>query len=526
MPITLPAPLLLALTSRTSFPRHLRDQDSSTLLLKLGRDSSLVMPEAISSIDAQITDGLPVLIALLDSDLRYRFCNSAYRNWFGLEPESLIGCAFRDIVGDSVFRAAKPRIEKVLQGEDVNFEDNFDYRHGLKRHVNVHYTPQRDSEGRVTGYVSLTIDVSGHRAAEKRLLDLTQHLETKVGERTHLLNQTLEALRTTIESAPDTVVVMDASGTIINANSSAQRLFGVPSAKLVGRPLSAFLPPSDVEEFSDFFEESKTNSPEIRSIKARETSLRHASGRLIPIEAAIGVSPSLDQFTAFIRDISRRRKLESDLLHVALDERHRIAQDLHDSLCQEISAVHFALAGLAHRLDSAQAEEASQARKLTLMLEQTLDHARQIAHGLSPIMEEGDDIVRALIRLARNTEELCGLKCRVQAGPDFKSMDRDVGSQIYYITQEALNNILRHAKASQIDIRITSDEEEIVLNVSDDGCGFQTAVDSDGRGLRFMRYRAAAVNGTLRLRNRPTGGTELECRIPTAAAEHADPKPN
>jgi PAS domain S-box-containing protein len=89
---------------------------------------------------------------------------------------------------------------------------------------------------------------------------MTQQLEAKVEERTQLLNQTLEALRTTIESAPDTVVV-DASGTIINANSSAERLFGVESKQLVGRPLSAFLPPSDVEDFSDFFEESKTNSP-------------------------------------------------------------------------------------------------------------------------------------------------------------------------------------------------------------------------------------------------------------------------
>ena len=477
------------------------------------------MPDATSFIDSQITDGLPALIALLDTDLRYRYCNSAYRYWFGLEPESLIGRPFKDIVGESVYQAAKPRIEKALQGQDVNFEDSFDYHHGLKRDVNVHYTPQRDASGEVTGYVSLTVDVSGQRNTEKRLLELTQHLEAKVEERTHLLNQTLEALRTTIESAPDTVVVMDASGTIINANSSAERLFGVEPKQLVGRPLSAFLPASDVEDFSDFFEESKTDSPEIRSIKARETSLRHASGRLIPIEAAIGVSPRLDQFTAFIRDISRRRELEADLLHVALDERRRIAQDLHDSLCQEISSVHFGLAGLASRLASSQAEEAAQARKLTIMLEQTLDHARQIAHGLSPIMEEGDDVVRALIRLARNTEELCGLKCHVQAGADFRSMDRDVGTQIYYITQEALNNILRHAKAGRIDILISSDEDEVVLKVSDDGCGFQSANHSAGRGLRFMRYRAAAVNGTLRLRNRPTGGTELECRIPAAAAE-------
>lgn len=475
------------------------------------------MPDALLPIDSQITDSVPALISWLDSETRYLYCNSAYRDWFGLEPDSVIGQRFVDVVGESVYEAAKPRIARALAGQDVNFEDTFAYRLGPTRDVNVHFTPQRDSTGTVTGYVSLTVDVSRQRATEKRLLELTQHLETKVAERTFLLNQTLEALQATLEGAPDSIVVMDATGTIINANSAAERLFGVSQRRLVGRPLSKFLPASDVEDFSDFFEESKTESPEIRSIKARETSLRHSSGRLIPIEAAIGVSPRLGQFTAFIRDISRRRKLEADLLHIALDERRRIARDLHDSLCQEISAVHFALAGLANRLDGAQADEASHARKLTLMLEQTLDHARQIAHGLSPVMEDGNDIVRALIRLARNTEELCGLKCRVQADAEFASMNHDVGTQIYYITQEALNNILRHARASRIDIEIASTADEIVLKVCDDGCGLAPAPSSDGRGLRFMRYRAAAVNGTLRLRNRPTGGTELTCRIPAVA---------
>ena len=106
--------------------------------LQIRRENPSVMSDATSFIDSQISDVLPALIALLDTDLRYRYCNSAYRDWFGLEPESLIGRPFRDIVGESVYQAAKPRIEEALQGRDVNFEDCFDYHHGFKRHVNVH----------------------------------------------------------------------------------------------------------------------------------------------------------------------------------------------------------------------------------------------------------------------------------------------------------------------------------------------------------------------------------------------------
>ncbi len=480
--------------------------------------STLGDPAGAISVKAEIADALPALIAVLDVETRYCFCNSAYKDWFDLEPAQLIGQRFADVVGGDVANVAAPHIKKVLAGHDVNFEGCFAYSRGPERHVNVHYTPQLDSAGRVTGYVSLTVDVSRQRATETRLRELTQELETKVRERTEELNNTLETLQATIESSPDTMVVMDASGIILNANSAAERLFGVSTAELLGQHLKNFLPANDVDDFTEFFEESKQAAPDIRSTKPRQSRLRHATGRHIPIEAAIGVSPRLDHYTAFIRDISHRRQLENDLLHVALDERHRIARDLHDSLCQEISAVHFGLAGLARGLEGTQADEASHTRKLAAMLEETLDHARQIAHGLSPVMAEGDDVVRALMRLARNTEDLCGLKCRVEARTDLRNVGRDVGSQIYYITQEALNNTLRHAKARRISIDISSNGEEVVLRVTDDGSGFKPSAESDGRGLRFMRYRAAAVNGTLRLRNRPEGGTELLCCIPVPGA--------
>ncbi|MEZ5384460.1 MAG: PAS domain S-box protein [Prosthecobacter sp.] len=493
---------------------HLNASTSVTTANLLPILKTLGDSAGVSSVEAEIADALPVLIAVLDAETRYCFCNSAYEDWFGLEPKQLIGKRFVDVVGEDVANVATPHIKQVLAGHDVNFEGSFAYRHGPERQVNVHYTPQLDAAGHVTGYVSLTVDVSHQRATETRLRELTQQLEMKVRERTEELNDTLEALQATIESSPDTMIVMDAGGIILNANSAAERLFGISTDQLLGQHLKTFLPANDVDDFTEFFEESKQASPDIRSTKPRQSRLRHASGKHIPIEAAIGVSPRLDHYTAFIRDISNRRRLENDLLHVALEERHRIARDLHDSLCQEISAVHFGLAGLAQTLECTQASEATHARKLAVMLEETLDHARKIAHGLSPVMAEGDDVVRALMRLARNTEELCGLKCRVEARSDLQNVDRDVGSQIYYITQEALSNTLRHAKARQITISISTNEDEVVLRVTDDGSGFQPSAESDGRGLRFMRYRAAAVNGTLRLRNRPEGGTELLCCIP------------
>lgn len=480
------------------------------------------MPEDLALTAAEITDSLPVLIAVFDAGRCYRYCNPAYKDWFGMDPASLIGRRFESVVGDEVYEAARPHIAKVLLGEDVNFEATFAYRHGPARRVNVHYTPQREGD-RITGYVSLTIDVSAQRAAEMQLRALKAELEQKITARTRDLNQTVETLQATIQGAPDAVIVLDADGAILDANPPAERLFGIDRLQLLSLPLSSFLPVSDVEEFSEFFEESKRESADIRATSPRQSYLRHRQGRLIPVEVAIGVSPRLDHFPAFIRDISQRRKLESELLQVAVDERQRIAQDLHDSLCQEISAMHFALADLARRLAAVASPEADFTRKIALMAEETLNHARQTAHGLGPLMSEGDDLLRALKRLARINEELCHIQCAVHAFGNFTRVERDVGTQLYHITQEALNNVLRHAKATRIDIEVSVSNEEVILRVTDNGRGVRPNGDPTGRGLRFMRYRASAMNGTLRLRNRPGGGTELECRVPLT---HSEPSPS
>jgi PAS domain S-box-containing protein len=472
----------------------------------------------LSSAELEAASALPALVAVLDAERRYRYCNPAFRVWFGLDPQSLVGRRFEEVAGEAVHEVVRPHVEAVLAGREVSFEALFVYRHGPARQVNVHYTPQHDGAGRVIGYVSLTVDVSRQREAEMSLRRLTAELEAKVDKRTHELHQTIEALQATVQGAPDTVLVLDASGCIINANPPARRLFGLAPERILGQSLSAFLPASDVEDFSEFFEEAKRSSPDIRSTEPRQSLLRHASGSLIPIEVAIGVSPRLDHFTAFIRDITRRRNLEAELMRVAVDERRHIAQDLHDSLCQEISAVHFAVVALARRLAEAGSAEAGTTRKIGHMIEETLDHARHIAHGLGPVMEEGDDLVRALRRLARTTEDLCKMPCGIVSSGHFADVDRDVGTQLYYITQEALNNVLRHAQASRMDIRLTRDGGDVVLCITDNGRGCHPCGESSGRGLRFMRYRAAALNGSLRLRNRPSGGTELECRVPVEAS--------
>jgi two-component system sensor histidine kinase DegS len=207
--------------------------------------------------------------------------------------------------------------------------------------------------------------------------------------------------------------------------------------------------------------------------------------------------------------------LEAELLRVATDERRRLAMDLHDSLCQQISATHFSLSAVSKQLTESDHTLAASVKKITLMVSAALDDARQIAHGLSPVMQDGDDIVRAVRRLVRNIEDLCQTQCRMHATQVFDDLHPDVASQLYHIAQEALNNVLRHADATAIEVTLAREDHDVVLTVSDNGIGLSALTNQDaGRGIRFMRYRAGTIHGSLKLVRKKEGGMAVVCRVP------------
>jgi two-component system CheB/CheR fusion protein len=115
-----------------------------------------------------IADALPVLIAYVDENLVYRFCNAAYTTWFGLAPEEIVGRTVGDLVGPEVMEKVRPWIDRVMAGETVRMDSRLPYRRGGARDVQVIYVPHLGPGGAVTGYYALVEDVSERRAGERR----------------------------------------------------------------------------------------------------------------------------------------------------------------------------------------------------------------------------------------------------------------------------------------------------------------------------------------------------------------------
>jgi PAS domain S-box-containing protein len=134
-----------------------------------------------------ITDAAPLLISYVDADLRYRFVNQTYREWFGMAKEQIIGCLVEDVIGPAAFAQVRPRLLAVLSGERVSYEGELRYQGAGRRYVDIKLVPdtvleEKTGVATVRGYVAVITDITDRRQAERR-----QQFLSDLSERTRFL---------------------------------------------------------------------------------------------------------------------------------------------------------------------------------------------------------------------------------------------------------------------------------------------------------------------------------------------------
>ena len=203
----------------------------------------------------------------------------------------------------------------------------------------------------------------------------------------------------------------------------------------------------------------------------------------------------------------RRHKLEQEVLAIAESEQRRIGHDLHDGICQELTGIQYIAEHVVMRLPEELPEKALLA-KTAEDIRMVIVHARHLSHSLSPAVLEKSDLTTALAELAANTETTfqiaCGFFCPMP--PAISSPI--TATHLYRITQEAIQNAIRHGKATSIEITLRPSGAKWVLQVSDNGTPSETGKKS-GRGLHIMRYRASMIGGSIKIRQ--ISGTTMLC---------------
>jgi signal transduction histidine kinase len=194
-------------------------------------------------------------------------------------------------------------------------------------------------------------------------------------------------------------------------------------------------------------------------------------------------------------------------------ERERLSRELHDGLGQELIAMKL-------RLESAEgiADAKTQAvlDNMRNMLNGIIDEIRRISNDLMPSGLQQFGIVNAIRKLGSSISENTGINVIVEAGSLNRNPDNKTILYIYRIVQEALNNVVKHASAREIRISLDSDEQHIILQVSDNGKGFVFEKDQkySGNGIYNMHERVSVLNGTINIDSRCGLGTRISIIIP------------
>jgi signal transduction histidine kinase len=218
--------------------------------------------------------------------------------------------------------------------------------------------------------------------------------------------------------------------------------------------------------------------------------------------------------------IANARLLEEAQRAAAIEERQRLARELHDSVTQSLYSLTL-LAEASRRLaaDGDAPRLADTLTRLGDIAHQALKEMRLLVYELRPLELETEGFLGALRRRLDAVERRSGIRARLSIAGHLDLPPR-TEAELYRVVQEVLNNTLKHADASQVTVRLTGTEDHVTIEVEDDGRGFDPSAVAGrgGLGLATMRERAARLGGTVVVDSAPAGGTRVRLEVPLVTA--------
>lgn len=329
-----------------------------------------------------------------------------------------------------------------------------------------------------------------------------------------------------LEAALDAVITVDREGRILEFNPAAERIFGLAASRAVGSSVTDLLTP---------FPKAKAGVGTLDGLlslgagpgggRRVETTAVRASGEVVPVELTVTPIdlPGRPLFTCYVRDIADRKRADEErgqmvarVVQAAEEERRRLAAELHDGPIQRLTALGMRLE-LARRVLQRDrgADPVEVLRPLQERLGEEVGNLRKMVAGLRPPALDERGLTAALTEHCQALGHR-GFRCRVESDLDGR-VDPELETVLYRVAQEALSNIVKHARASAARLSLSARNGYVVLEVRDDGAGFdpgRLSGTGDHFGLLIMRERVQMVGGTLEVRSAPGRGTVVRAELP------------
>ena len=217
------------------------------------------------------------------------------------------------------------------------------------------------------------------------------------------------------------------------------------------------------------------------------------------------------------------RALAGQLLTAQEGERRRIARDLHDDVNQRLAMLAMDLRRIEKGDQTDPAAVASMVRSITGRLTAVSDDVRQMAYRFHPSILDDLGLTKAVSRLVDDFSASTGIQAVYVHHDPVSPVPTDLATCVYRIAQESLNNVARHARASEVEVELICDEGRVTLSIRDNGVGFDPLQVSQMRGrlgVLSMKERVRLVGGTLDVTTAPGRGTHIEVDVPLAGNAH------
>jgi PAS domain S-box-containing protein len=457
------------------------------------------------------TDNSPTIMYVKDPEGRYRFVNRPFLRSFGLRAEQVIGKRDAEVFPGEQASGFLASDAQVLEGrEAVETEQSISTPNGERVHMVVKF-PVFDAAGGVAGVGGVATDITERKRAEQALL-----------ERRTLLaqTQTLAGLGSW---------EWDPGSGRFSWSDELYRIFGLeprsvePSFEAYlervhpeDRGMSGTVVARALAEGRGFRHEERVvrSDGTERLVRTHGQIVRDGSGRALKLIAAcLDVTEQRDTEAA-LQSLTRR------LVQAEESERRRIAGELHDRVGQTLSALNINLDILLGMLgEKAPADVRLRLRDSLALVDGTLQSIENVMAELRPPLLEEYGVGAALGWHAEEFSRRTGIAVEFEdlARQKNRQLAREAAVALFRISQEALNNVAKHANARRVSLRLEAEGGDMVLTIQDDGAGFdphEVRARSSRYGMTTMKERVLAAGGSLEVDSAPGKGTTLQARVP------------
>ena len=380
-------------------------------------------------------------------------------------------------------------------------------KYGKTLDLDIAYSRVLNTDGSTKGYFSTRTNVTAFKKVQADLLQLNNDLELEIITKTSEIKDVFERMQKAF-------LAFDTNWNCTYANQPILTYLKAKHEDIIGKNLTDFI---DGMTETNFYKVA---------IKAMETQQMQELQEFVPFfncwfESSI--YPSSKGVSIYISDITEQKNAEQELRmqkrelrnltrhiqNLREEERKIIARELHDDLGQIVTVLKIDIRSLKNRLAKSSDIVLENVNLILETVDDLIKKIRKIAHQLRPNLLDTVGLQAALKSHCLEFEKNTSVNCFFYNETNNERLSQDVEIALFRICQESLTNVMRHANASEVVVRLSKDNDEIVLEISDNGHGFDMTKIENTLGLVGIKERAASIKIELTIESSIGNGTSI-----------------